>query len=136
MFDIRTSESIAIDLELRTRACDSNKFTVEGWVADLDIRTKPFSEVFVPEQEESITTIMERNFLHNNTLPTGHYSCLVVHRQSEKDSSRSPPRQKVFMMVLDWNEKIAHRRTVITVTPFAGHDLMEMRPERRTVRLI
>jgi hypothetical protein len=133
--DNRRSESTAIDLECHVRGCNGNEITVEGWVADFDIRTEPFSEIFVPAQEESIATVKERNFLHPTSLPTGRYSCLVVHRQSEKSLNRSSPRQKVFFVVLDWEGKIASRRTVIMATMSSGHDFMETMPEKTTVRI-
>ncbi|KAF2655382.1 HET-domain-containing protein [Lophiostoma macrostomum CBS 122681] len=134
--DDRTADTTNVDLDCHVKGCNGNEITVEGWVADLDIRTEPFSEIFVPGREDSIGTVKERNLLHPNSLPTGHYSCLVVHRQSEKDSSRHPPRQKVFLVVLEWNGKIASRRTVITVTLFSGHDFKETNPEKGIVHIV
>ncbi|KAF2735816.1 HET-domain-containing protein [Polyplosphaeria fusca] len=135
-FDDGVSDSISTDLGLRVTASSENEITVEGWLAVLDIRTAPFSEIFVPGREESIGTVMERNFLHNNTLPTGLYSCLVLHRRIEKNSTRVPPRQKVFMIVLEWTGQAAQRQTMITMTPFAGHDLMEVGLEKANIRLV
>ncbi|KAH7087301.1 hypothetical protein FB567DRAFT_548619 [Paraphoma chrysanthemicola] len=126
-----------LDLELRVLSLNGNELTVEAWIADLTIRTQPFSEVQVPGKEDSIAAIMEGNFLHNNTIKTGQYSCLVVQRQCNKNSRRAPPRQKTFALVLEWlGDGLAQRRTMITITSFAGCDFMETTPEKRTVRLV
>jgi hypothetical protein len=126
-----------LDLEVQVLSLNCNELTVEGWIADLTIHTQPFSEVHVPGKEVSIAAIMEGNFLHNNTIETGQYSCLVVQRQCEKNSRRSPPRQKTFAIVLEWlRDGLAQRRTMITITSFAGSDFMETKPERRTIRLV
>ena len=136
MFDGGANSTADPDLELCIVTINGNELAVEGWVVDLDICTEPFSEVFVPEKEEPIAAVMEGNYLHNNTLPTGRYSCLVGQRQCERNSNRNPPRQKVFMMVLEWTGQVARRRTMITMTMFAGHDLMQTQPEKHTVLLI
>jgi hypothetical protein len=128
---------VDLDLDLTIISVDDNELVVEGWVANLDIRTEPFSEVFVPGQENSIASVMEGRFLHNNTIPTGQYACLVAQRQCDKDSTRVPPRQKIFLIVLEMLENgLAQRRTMITVTLFAGYDFMQTKLTLRTVRLI
>lgn len=128
---------VDLDLDLTIIAIYGNELVVEGWVADLDIRTEPFSEVFVPGQENSIASVMEGRFLHNNTILTNHHVCLVAQRQCDKDSTRVPPRQKTFLIVLDMLEVgLAQRRTMITVTSFAGCDFMQTKPTLRKIRLI
>lgn len=62
IFDAETSAPASVDFELHIAACSENELTVEGWLAVLDIRTEPFSEVFVQKGEDSIGTVMERNF--------------------------------------------------------------------------
>ena len=48
MFDTASSGvSTEPTLELRVLACNEREIVVEGWLADLDIRTEPLSEVFV-----------------------------------------------------------------------------------------
>lgn len=135
-FDGRADQTVDTDLELRIVSSYENTLVVEGWVVDLEIRTEPFSEVFIPEHEDSIGAVMEGNSLHNNTLSTGHYSCLVVQRQCEKNSDRKPPRQKVFLVVLGWMGHVAERWTMITMTAFAGHDFMQTQLEKKTVSLV
>ncbi|KAH7393000.1 heterokaryon incompatibility protein-domain-containing protein [Pyrenochaeta sp. MPI-SDFR-AT-0127] len=136
MFDNSTGSTADPDLDLRVVSLDGNELTVEGWVANLDIRTEPFSEVFIAEQEDSIASVMEGRSLHNNTLPTGRYDCLVVQRQCDRTSSRNPPRQKTFLIVLEWLGKAAQRRTMITVTSFAGCEFTQTKPELRIIRLV
>jgi len=130
-------QEVEPDLDMRIVSTDGNQLIIEGWVADLDIRTEPFNEGFVPGRENSIAAVMEGRFLHNNTIPTGCYNCLVAQRQCDKDSKRTPPRQKTFLIVLEMLEDgLAQRRTMITVTSFAGCDFMQTKPELRTIRLI
>lgn len=136
MFDGSGETSTIPDLEIKILSLDGNTLIVEGWTVNLNIKTEPFSEVFVPELNESIATVMEGNLLHNNSLPTGCYSCLLVQRQCERNSNRSPPRQKAFMLVLDCLGEAVQRRTMITVTLFAGYDLRQMKLEKRIVKLV
>jgi hypothetical protein len=136
MFDGDRNSTVDPDLEVRIVSLDEKELTVEGWVAELDIRTDPFSEVFVPEREDSVASVMEGNSLHNNTIPTGRYSCLVVQRQCEKNSNRNPPRQKAFLIVLEWHGDVAQRRTLITVTLFAKCDFSQVKMEKRILRLV
>jgi hypothetical protein len=70
---------------------------------------------------------MEGNLLHNNTLPTGRYSGLVVQRQCERNLNRHPPRQKALLIVLELLGEVAQRRTMITVTPFAQSDFKQIK---------
>lgn len=42
-----------IDLEAEIRELEGNELIVEGWAVNLDIRTDPFSKLFVPEQQDS-----------------------------------------------------------------------------------
>ena len=72
--DPESTSEVEVDLEVRSISHLGDRLTVEGWVVDLDVRTEPFSEVYIPAHEDSISTVMERNFLHNNTLQT------VLHR--------------------------------------------------------
>ena len=123
------------DLEVRIMKCEGNELTVEGWVVNLDIRTDPFSELFVPDQEESIATVKEGRWEHHNTFATGHYDCLVVQRQ-ERNPTRNPQRQRVFLIVLDSVAELAQRQTLITLNFFAGYDFMQTKPYKRIVRLV
>lgn len=134
-FDGDRHSAMDVDLEVHIVSLNDKELTVEGWVADLDIRTDPFSEVFVPEYEDSVASVMEGNSVHNNTIPTGHYTCLVVQRQCEKNSSRNPPRQKAFLVVLELDGDVAQRRTLVTVTLFARYDFTQVKMERRIIRL-
>ncbi len=47
------------DLELRYLSSNENCIDVEGWCVDIDIRTKPLSEIFIPGQDQSIGTVKE-----------------------------------------------------------------------------
>ncbi|KAH8799779.1 heterokaryon incompatibility protein-domain-containing protein [Xylogone sp. PMI_703] len=128
-FDPRT------DLMVRLIAVDGKKIVIEGWVVELEIRTEPFSEAFKLGSDEVIGSVMERNFLHNNTLQSGNYSCLVVQRTAYRITRDSREKQNVFLLLLDWNGQVATRKSIVTVTPFRGMDFMQAKPEKRLVSL-
>jgi len=124
------------DLTVRYVGLDGKKLTVEGWIVDLDIRTEPFSEVMVPGTDELMGMVVERNFSHPMTLPSGTYSCLVVDRVKYRIVKDGKVFQKVFMLVLEWAGEVARRRTVITLTTVGGGDFLCVKPARREVALI
>jgi hypothetical protein len=101
----------------------------------LDVQTDPFSKAFKPGSEEFIGSVMERNFLHNNTLPSGTCGCLVVQRVTYKLSEDSPEKQRVFLLVLDWTGPVARRKTLVKLTPFLGGDFMKAKPTKGSIRL-
>lgn len=109
--------------------------SVEGWLVDLDIRTEPFSEVLDPTTGEIMGMVVERNFLHPNTLTSGRYSCLIVERVKYRIRDDGPQFQKVFMVVLEWLGDVAERKTTITLTTVARGEFMCAQPVRRVVRL-
>ncbi|KAK0610144.1 heterokaryon incompatibility protein-domain-containing protein [Bombardia bombarda] len=99
------------DLTVRFTGVEGKELEVEGWIARVRVRTEVFSEVVVDgivdkgeEEEHVIGSIKERNLMHNNSLPTGTYSCLVVERVTHPLFVGGPAdRERVFMIVLDWN---------------------------------
>lgn len=123
------------DLEVDIIACEGSDLTVEGWIVRLDIRTDRFSELFVPGMEDPIATVKEGRWEHHNTLPTGHYDCLVIQRQ-DRNHGCNPCRQKAFLIVLDWLAEQAQRRSFITLNFFAGFDFMLTKPQKQRVQLI
>ena len=77
----------------------------------------------------------EGNSIHNNTVPSGTYSGLVVERVSYKIGENVPEKQEVFLLLLDWVGTVANRMTLVKVTPFLGGDFMLAEPQKTTVRL-
>lgn len=135
------------DMTVRFVAVEGKMLTVEGWVVKLNVRTEPFSEVVVGEGEgeKVIGGIMERNFLHNNTLKTGVYECLVVERVRGEMLGPGRERVRLFMVVLhrpesgrlhDGGDGVVERKTMITLTLFAGGDFDSTRPVRKMVTLV
>ncbi|RDL39297.1 uncharacterized protein BP5553_03637 [Venustampulla echinocandica] len=68
------------DLHPQVVAHDEQELSVEGLVVQLGVVTKAFGEALILGTDESTGYIKERNFAHNNTLPSGIYSCLVAQR--------------------------------------------------------
>lgn len=123
------------DLKVRLVAVDGKDILVEGWTVTLDIRTEPFSEAFRVGSKEVIGSVREGNSIHNNTVPSGTYSGLVVERVSYKIGENVPEKQEVFLLLLDWVGTVANRMTLVKVTPFLGGDFMLAEPQKTTVRL-
>jgi hypothetical protein len=123
-----------IHMKPAVHATDGGKLTLKGWLVTLEISTEPFSEVLLPGSNESFGSVRERDFLHNNTISTGQYDCLVLKRVVPKRSGF----QKVFLVIL---EKESHgqatrRKTLITVISFKkSYDFLELRPVEGIVTL-
>lgn len=104
------------DMTVKFISIDNKVLTLEGYLVTLDIRTDPFSEAFVPDTEESLGPVRERNFLHNNTLPSGRYPFLVVERLKYKSAMDRPIREDVFMLLLEWDREVAVRKTKVRLS--------------------
>jgi hypothetical protein len=87
--------------------------TIKAAIVKLDVRTEPFSDVYVEGSDEYIGMMRERNFLHNNTIMSGVYSFLVVERVRYKSGKDQPWREDVYMLLLDWDGDVAVRRTKV-----------------------
>ncbi|KAI0438496.1 heterokaryon incompatibility protein-domain-containing protein [Xylaria telfairii] len=124
------------DLTVQFLAANENEITVEGFVVELDIRTEPFSEAFPVGGQEVIGSVRENNFLHNNTLPSGTYDCLIIHRITYQIAEDTPEKERVFLLLIDWQGKVAKRRTLGTLTTFPGGTVMQAKPERKIIKLI
>ncbi|KAI1435586.1 heterokaryon incompatibility protein-domain-containing protein [Xylaria sp. CBS 124048] len=135
--DGESPSALGIDLELRFLASDEDTIDVEGWLVNLDIRTEPLSEVFLDGQAESIGVVKEGDSLHNNTLKTGHYTCLVIQRHCETIRGRASRKETVFLLALEvlMNQQ-ARRRAMLTVGLFSGQSFDQFKRERRVVQLV
>jgi hypothetical protein len=132
-------ETAQVDLVPRMIGINGKEVTLEGWVVTLDIRTDPFSELVVPGSDTAVGCVTERNFKHNNTIPSGRYRCLVAARVNKETLRNGLQNQQVFLVILRGEEGSAvyERQTVITVSRLAveGKDFMEFSPEHTTVTL-
>ncbi|KAK0719836.1 heterokaryon incompatibility protein-domain-containing protein [Lasiosphaeris hirsuta] len=135
--DLNQPGEVDLRKDLTVQVVDNNShdLVVEAWVVDLEVVTEPFSEARVPGSDEAIGFVTERNFLHNNTLPTGTYSCLVVQRAAFKRVVGGPEKQVVHMVVLEWTGQVAQRRTMLILTTFFREDFMRLAPVRKRVTL-
>lgn len=133
------TESETSDLIPRMIAIEDKEVTIEGWLVTLDIRTEPFSEVIIPGSDASIGCVTERNFKHNNTLPSGKYRCLVAARVKKEVLKNGLENQQVFLVVLRGSQpvEVEERQTAITVSRLAieGKDFMDFRPKKAIIKL-
>jgi hypothetical protein len=126
-----------IKLELHFLGSHEDEIEVEGWLVVLDVRTEPFSEIFIPGQDDSIGTVKEGLSIHNNTLKTGRYTCLVIQKLYEMMRGCHEWRKEtVFMLALERTNQQTRRQTVLTVTMFSGQDFDQIRREKQVIRLI
>ncbi|KAK3359928.1 heterokaryon incompatibility protein-domain-containing protein [Lasiosphaeria hispida] len=133
--DQRGEVGLRSDMTIQVLDNNGHDLVVEGWVVDLEVVTEPFSEARVPGSDEAIGYVTERNFLHNNTLPTGIHSCLVVQRAAFRRVEDGPEKQVVHMVVLEWTGQVAQRRTMLTLSTFFRQDFMRLVPVRKRVTM-
>lgn len=131
-----TSGTSQVDLVPRMIKINDKEVTLEGWLVTLDIRTEPFSELVVPGSDTAVGCVTERNFEHNNTIPSGRHRCLVAARVKKETLRNGHRNQQVFLVILR-GEKVYERKTAITVSRLAveGKDFMEFGPEHTVVTL-
>ncbi|PFH58076.1 hypothetical protein XA68_14195 [Ophiocordyceps unilateralis] len=122
-----------IDLTVQLMKVRNDAIAVQGWVVNLEVRTEPLSEAFKPGSDESLGCVRERDFLHNNTLPSGSYSCFTIQRYTESVGLRE--RQSVDLLLLNWRDKMATRQTSLTLRLWMGKDFMSLKPKVETIWL-
>ncbi|KAL2205658.1 HET-domain-containing protein [Sarocladium strictum] len=133
---IDEEESRTDDMQPDFVSCRGRKLVVKAWLVTLKVITEPFSEAFLPGSTEAYGSIAERNFLHNNTIPTGEHTCLVVQRSRFRKAEDRPERQRIFLIMLDIDGEEATRRTMVTLTPWESSDFMLLKPERKNITLV
>ncbi|KAF3021590.1 hypothetical protein E8E14_013565 [Neopestalotiopsis sp. 37M] len=125
-----------IDLLIELRDCRANQIELEGWVVDADIRTEPFSELFTHNQEESIGAVKEGAALHNNTLKSGLYHCLVIQRHCSIVPPRKSFKETVFMLAIQPEGGAYRRQGILTVTLFPNCSFDQIARSKRIIQLI
>ncbi|KAI0465619.1 heterokaryon incompatibility protein-domain-containing protein [Xylaria cf. heliscus] len=123
------------DLEVHYLASNHNYIDIEGWCVDIDIRTEPFSELFILGYTQSIGTVKEGDCRHNNTLKTGRYHCLVIQRLSEKIRGRDSRKETAFLLALENSNHEIRRKALLVVTLFSGQSFDRVKRMKRIVRL-
>jgi hypothetical protein len=86
---------------------------LDAYIVKLDIRTQPFSDAFVHGTDELLGPVKEGNVLHNNTLPSTTADFLIVERVKYRVARDRPLREDIYMLLLDWENGIAIRRTKV-----------------------
>lgn len=124
------------DMQPEFISCQGNRLVVNAWVVKLQVVTDPFSEALLPGTTEAYGSIAERNFLHNNTIPTGVYVSLVVQRSRFRKAEDRPQRQRIYLIMLDVDGEEATRRTMVTLTPWDSSDFMMLKPEKKIITLV
>lgn len=124
------------DMQPEFVSCQGHKLVVNAWLVKIKAVTEPFTEVLVPGTTEAYGSITERNCLHNDTIPTGEYSCLIVQRSQFRLGEDRPLRQRIYLLVLEVEDNEASRRTMITLSPWDSSDFMLLKPERKIITLL
>ncbi|KAI1178910.1 heterokaryon incompatibility protein-domain-containing protein [Nemania sp. FL0916] len=124
------------DLTVRFLAVEEREISVEGFVVELDIRTEPFSEAFQVGGHEAIGSVRENNFLHNNTLPSGIYNCLIIQRITYRIAEDRPEKEQVILLFIEWQGTAFKRMTLGTLNTFPRGSVMQAKPERKVIKLI
>lgn len=113
---------------------ESRCISLEGMLVKLKVVTEPFSEAYTSDGQTLLGVLRERNFLHNNTIPSGDYEFLVIERIRTKGFGDTV-RQSVDMILLDWQQEIAERRTFVRLSLEKGVDFEVAYPMLRTIQL-
>lgn len=128
--------TLMTDMTVRYESIQDQILTVKGYLIDLDIRTNPFSEAYLPGTDLLLGIVKERDFLHNNTLPSGIYKCLVVERLKYKFDKDARLRQYVYMLLLLPQGMYWQRYTKVRLSMEAELDFEDCRPHLRQVQLV
>jgi hypothetical protein len=131
-----STSTMTIDFEVRFVSCHGNELEVEGWVVDLDVRTDPLSELFIPGQEDSIASVKEGKSMQNNTLKTGRYNCLIIQRFCEKIQGRKWLKETIYLLALDRTGQKTRRKSILTVIPWSGCSFDQVQHRKEVVRLV
>jgi hypothetical protein len=130
------SNASTVDFELCFVSCHGNELEVEGWVVDLEVRTEPLSELFIPGQDDSIAAVKEGNSAHNNTLKTGRYNCLVIQRNREKLQGGKSLKETIYLLALDQRGQQIYRQAMLSVWPWPGCSFDQVQHRKEVVKLV
>jgi hypothetical protein len=104
---------ISTDMTVQFVEVQDQTLTLDAYIIKLDIRTQPFSDAFVHGTDELLGPVKEGNVLHNNTLPSVTADFLIVERVKYRVARDRTFREDVYMLLLDWENGIATRRTKV-----------------------
>jgi hypothetical protein len=124
------------DMTVKYVAVDGKALTLEAHNVALEVRTEPFSDVYIPKTETLLGSLQEGNNLHRNTIPSGTYDFLIVERLLYQVASGRPIRQTIYMLLLEKNGQFASRKTFVRLYMEPGVDFAQATGVRKTVQLI
>jgi len=132
--EYQDSPHIMTDLTVEFVRHDNQILTVRGYQVRLDIRKEPFSEAFVPDTNSSLGPVVEGDLPpHKNNLTSGRYVFLVVERL--KYGEAHPLKEKVYMLLLDWDGFFWLRNTQVLLILEPGLKFEIAKPHFVTMRL-
>jgi hypothetical protein len=124
------------DMTVKFMAVDGKALTLEAHTVTLEVRTEPFSDVYIPKTETLLGSLQEGNNLHRNTIPSGTYDFLVVERLRYQVAADRPIRQTICMVLLERIEHLASRKTFVRLYMEPGVDFALATGARETIQLI
>lgn len=131
----RGRTDVSTHMTARFVGIDDQVLTLEAYIVKLEIRTDPFSDAYVPGTEDLLGPVRERNFLHNNTLPSKTDDFLIVERIRYRVAPDRPFREDLYLLLLDWDGHVAQRRTKVRLFLGPDVDIEKASPQLQQVRL-
>jgi hypothetical protein len=123
------------DMTAKFVEIENQILTLDAYVVKLEVRTDPFSDAFVPGTEELLGPIKESNFLHSNTLNSRTEDFLIVEKNRYRVVPGRPFREDVYMLLLDWEDEFAVRRTKVRLYLGSDVDLGLAKAKMQRVRM-
>lgn len=130
-----SKRNMGVDMVAKFRGIEGQVLTLEAWVVKLEIRGEPFPEAYIPETDTLLGAIKEGSFTRPVTVPAGVYQFLVVERMRYQAAEGRPFRDEVYMLLLDWADGIAMRRTKVRLFTEFGLQLDQAMPELMNIKL-
>lgn len=124
-----------VDMVARFLGVEGRVLRLQAWVVELEIRAEPFTDAYIPSTDMLLGAIKEGSFSSSTTLPAGVYKFLVVERMRYQPAEGRPFREEVYMLMLDWKDGVATRRTKARLFMEFGLQLEQAKPELMEVKI-
>ncbi|EPE05439.1 hypothetical protein F503_02178 [Ophiostoma piceae UAMH 11346] len=84
---------------------DGKVLTLKGYTVRFEIKSEPFNEAYLPGTDVNIGRLLENNYMHPLTLPSGVFDFVVACRiKHVMRTAERPVRHTLYLIMLDYSE--------------------------------